>query len=390
MRFSSAASRSTVSLDAAREMAEALRYRLGGPADLALLCYGPEHSAGIGEMAELVCDVLGTEQLVGMRASALVSGGYEIEGGPAACLLAARLPGADVRAFRLTHADWRPALDDLAGLRERTAVDAPRLLLLLADPESTPTSPLLAALERAWPGLPAIGGLATAADADAGSLLLCGREGLARGAVGLAIGGPLAVDLIVGQGCGPVGQPMRVTAAGRNLVLALDGRPPLERLRELLSALPEAERRNATEGGLFIGRAIEPDAPRHGRGDFLVREVIGFDQESGVMAVADLIETGSLLQFQQRDADVAAEDLALLLAPQAWQAPPAGGLLFAGSARGRRLHGRQHPEVTAIRQQLGELALGGCFCAGEIGPIRGRNRLHGQSLALALFRPSPA
>ena len=52
--------------------------------------------------------------------------------------------------------------------------------------------------------------------------------------------------------------------------------------------------------------------------------------------------------------------------------------------------GRPHPEVGAIRQQMGDLALGGCFCAGEIGPIHGRNRLHGQSLALALFRPAPA
>lgn len=389
MRFYSAASRATRSDEAAREMAEALRFRLGGPADLALLCFSPEHAAGLEAMADRICDRLGTEQLLGMQASALISGGFEIEGGPAACLLAARLPGAELVGFELAHEDWRPALDDLAALRERTTVADPRLLLILADPESTPTSPLLAALERAWPGLPALGGLASP-DTDAGPLLLLGRRAVARGAVGLAIGGPLEIDLMVAQGCRPVGEPMRVTAAGRNLILALDDRPPLERLRELMQALPADERQAATEGGLFIGRAIEPNAPRLGRGDFLVREIIGFDQESGVMAVADLIGTGSQLQFQLRDARVAAEDLALLLAPQAWQAPPAGGLLFAGSARGQRLHGRPHPEVGAIRQQMGDLALGGCFCAGEIGPIHGRNRLHGQSLALALFRPAPA
>lgn len=86
MRFYSAASRATRSDEAAREMAEALRFRLGGPADLALLCFSPEHAAGLEAMADRICDRLGTEQLLGMQASALISGGFEIEEArPPAC-----------------------------------------------------------------------------------------------------------------------------------------------------------------------------------------------------------------------------------------------------------------------------------------------------------------
>jgi small ligand-binding sensory domain FIST len=38
---------------------------------------------------------------------------------------------------------------------------------------------------------------------------------------------------------------------------------------------------------------------------------------------------------------------------------------------------------------MGEINLAGFFCAGELGPIGGKNFLHGHTASLVLFRPHP-
>jgi len=40
-----------------------------------------------------------------------------------------------------------------------------------------------------------------------------------------------------------------------------------------------------------------------------------------------------------------------------------------------------------FRAALGDVALGGFFCNGEIGPVQGRTFLHGYTSAFGLFRP---
>jgi len=82
-----------------------------------------------------------------------------------------------------------------------------------------------------------------------------------------------------------------------------------------------------------------------GRGDYLVRNVIGHDPESGAMAVGDLVAEGELLRLHVRDASTAREDLELLLAPQAFDSPARGGpRLLVQRARPAALRraGRRH------------------------------------------------
>ena len=59
----------------------------------------------------------------------------------------------------------------------------------------------------------------------------------------------------------------------------LGGKPALEMLRDTVTELPEAERQKLANG-LFVGRAINEYRDKWGRGDFLVRNVMGVDQES--------------------------------------------------------------------------------------------------------------
>ena len=54
--------------------------------------------------------------------------------------------------------------------------------------------------------------------------------------------------------------------------------------------------------------------------------------------------------------------------------------------RGEHLYGRPDHDTDSFRDLLGEVALGGFFCNGEIGPVHGRTFLHGYTSSFAIFR----
>src|SRR5207302_2198524 len=103
--------------------------------------------------------------------------------------------------------------------------------------------------------------------------------------------------------------------------------PPLAVLRDLVHAMPPGEQ-ELLRSGLFLGKAISEYRESFGRGDFLVRNLIGADDKSGAVAVNGEVRVGQTVQFHVRDAATADEDLRLLLARQT-EARPAGGLLFS-------------------------------------------------------------
>jgi len=45
--------------------------------------------------------------------------------------------------------------------------------------------------------------------------------------------------------------------------------------------------------------------------------------------------------------------------------------------------------VGALVDHLGPIPMAGCFAAGEIGPVGGKNFVHGFTVSVALFRDSP-
>ena len=117
--------------------------------------------------------------------------------------------------------------------------------------------------------------------------------------------------------------------------------------------------------------------PTSGRGDFLVRNVIGADRASGAIAIGDVVPVGSTVQFHVRDAASADEDLHSLLAGVRGD----GALVFTCNGRGTRLFGRPDHDAEARRRRGRPGPSAGMFCAGEIGPVGRRElraRLHGQ------------
>jgi small ligand-binding sensory domain FIST len=137
-----------------------------------------------------------------------------------------------------------------------------------------------------------------------------------------------------------------------------------------------------------VGRAVKSGPETLGRGDFVIRGVMGIDQESGSIAIGDSIMDGETIQFHLRDAVTAQEDLEMLLIPQMFRERPSGALLFTCNGRGTRLYDRPNGDITVIQQNVSNAPLAGFFCAGEIGPIGGANFLHGHTATLVLFRPA--
>jgi small ligand-binding sensory domain FIST len=82
-----------------------------------------------------------------------------------------------------------------------------------------------------------------------------------------------------------------------------------------------------------------------------------------------------------RDATSADEDLQALLSGRA----ASGALVFTCNGRGRRLFGSADHDATVVSDRLGTSALAGMFCAGELGPVAGRNAVHGFTASLAIF-----
>ena len=253
-------------------------------------------------------------------------------------------------------------------------------VLVLADPFTFPTDAFLERLQEDKPELAVVGGLASGSPAPGGNRLVVDDRVMTDGAVGAFLGAGVDVATVVSQGCRPIGEPLVITKAERNIVYELGGRPALERLQDVARALPEEERELLTHG-VHLGRVIDESKTEFGRGDFLIRNVLGGDPSNGAIAVGELVEVGSTAQFQVRDAASADEDLRQLLTGRRAQ----GALLFTCNGRGTRLFGRPDHDAEVVVEGLSTPAVAGMFCAGELGPVGRKNFLHGFTASVVLF-----
>jgi small ligand-binding sensory domain FIST len=354
--------------------------QLGAACDLCVLFAGAPHLQLSKWVLSTVHERLEPANLIGCGAGGVVGAGREIEEGPGAVVWAASMPDAEIQTHHFRVARAGDELE-VVGLPDELPGEC---LIVLADPYTFATEPLLARVAETRPGLPVLGGLASAAVADAGALF---RDGdvLADGAVACSLSG-VPVLPCVSQGAAPVGPEMTITAAEGNVIEELASSPAVERLSEAIGSLPPREQ-ELTRGGLMLGLVIDENKPDYVRGDFLVRPIIGADTEAGTIAIGEPVRVGQTVRLQVRDAESADEDLRAALATQLEALPTegaAGALLFTCNGRGSHMFNAPDHDATAVGDALGVPA-GGFFCAGEIGPVGGRNFLHGFTATMAVF-----
>lgn len=389
MQFASASSKYGDLEAALREIERQLYDQLDqqSAVDVMVAFFSPHFRASAGILAGELRQRFGVRHVLGCSAEGVIAADEEVERQPALAVLAGQLPDVQLAPFALQPDDWRPLLNNLDELRSQLTLPTDtRLVLLIGDPFSTPMSELLEIFNTAYPGIPVAGGMASGGMAPGMNALLLDERIAPAGVIGLAFCGDFDVDLIVSQGCRPIGDPYRVTAAQDNAILTLDAEPALIQLQRVIERLPEDDQ-HLLRQGLLIGRSINADPDATGRGDYLIRNVMGADRQSGAVVIGDWVERGELVQFHVRDAVTAQEDLELLLTPQTFRPQPSGALLFSCNGRGTRLYDHPNGDVATVQRALGDVPLAGFFCAGEIGPVAQRNFLHGQTVSLAIFRP---
>jgi small ligand-binding sensory domain FIST len=368
-------------VEAFSEAAADAAAKLDGGCDLCLVFAGAPHLGHGKWILSTVHEQLSPRHLIGCGAGGVVGAGREIEEGPAAVVWAASMPEAEIvtHHFEVEQADAGGYA--VLGVPDGALGEA---LIVLADPYTFATEALLERIGELRPGLPVLGGLASAAAAGSASLF---RDGdvVGGGAVACSISGvPLLA--CVSQGAAPVGPEMTITAARGNLIEELASKPAIARLEEAIAELDVRDRQLAASG-LMLGIVIDENQPEYRRGDFLVRPIIGADTEAGTITIGERVRPGQTVRVHVRDGASADEDLRDALRTQIealGSTRPAGALLFTCNGRGAHMFQVPDHDASAIEDALGVPA-GGFFCAGEIGPVGGRNFLHGFTATMALF-----
>jgi len=356
--------------------------------DLAVLFVSAAHLAVLDELAATVQTLLSPNVLFGSSAVGVLGGGQGVEVRPGLSLWAGTWPqrpeaASGITPVALDSPSSFAVLDSLLDEHRASGrLSEPPSLLLLADPSTFPVEDLLSHVAHRHPGLSVVGGLASTAHSPAGNRLVIGGRVLRSGAVGALVPGELMVPPIVSQGCRPIGQPMTVTKSSNNVLYELAGQPALDRVLALIESLDPQER--ALAGlGLHCGIVVDHRKLDFERGDFLIRGVLGASKEHRAVVIGDEAPIGTTVQFQVRDAVTAGEDLEELLLLHADDAESA--LLFTCNGRGAAMFGDSSHDASVVAKRLAG-AVAGMFCAGEIGPIGGRNAIHGFTASLALFR----
>jgi small ligand-binding sensory domain FIST len=350
--------------------------------DLAVVFASGAHLVAPEAMLEGVHSALHPSTLIGCGAGGVLGDGRELEQGTAVAVWAAAFDEGEATPFHAEVLGDEPPFH-VAGLPD---LDGSSGVLLLSDPYSFPTDPVLDAIAEESPAVPVLGGIASARTAAGDAALFLGDSVCDSGAVGVSLRG---VEMLpcVSQGAAPVGREVTITASEGNVIHELAGRPAIETLQVIISELSTRER-GLVAGGLLIGMVIDGGKPDYEQGDFLVRGVLGAESESGALVVGAPVETGQVVRLHARDARSADEDLhqALKLRVQALAGElPAGALVFTCNGRGSAMFGIPDHDVEAIEHELGGAPAAGFFAAGEIGPVGGRSFLHGFTATLAVF-----
>lgn len=384
MKIGSAISTSESPVDAANEVFDrAIASLEGNSPDLAFVFVSSTHGPGVADVVSTLAPRMGDGIMLGCTTQATIGEEREVEEGPAVGFWVGHLPGAVLVPFTLS---FEQTADGQALVGFPILEDTIKSVFLLADPYTFPTQHLLQSLNDNSPGLPAFGGQASGAGAGQIALVAGGRV-LREGAVGVQVGGAVDVAPLVSQGCKPIGEPFIVTEARGNIIKQLGGKPPLFRLKDIMAKMTREERARAAHN-LHLGVVIDERKLDPEPGDFLIRAVLQADPETGAVSVGDVITVGQTVQFQVRDAETADADLRGMLTEKLGQTDgrdPAGALLFTCNGRGSNLFGSPDHDVTALRDSVPGLPVAGMFCGGEIGPIGGKNFLHGFTASVALF-----
>lgn len=387
MPFASALSNSPSLAVAIEEASRAIATDLNRAApDLTFVFVSHHYASRFEELAASLKQALGTTLLLGCTGETVIGGSRECEDGPALSVWCASIPEATLIPFELSFEETPDGLL-CSGLPENLGEhrDDTRAIFMLGEPFTSLPQPLIDLAADELPAVPVLGGMASGAGRGENRLFFNDRL-VEHGAIGVVLRGGPRVRSVVSQGCRPIGTPFVVTRAERNVIIELGGVPPLQRLQALYPELSPRDQQ-LVETGIHLGVVMNEYQDNFQRGDFLIVNVLGADRTTGALATGGLMRVGQTVQFHIRDAETADEDLRQLLDQHRVPSGARGraSLLFSCNGRGSRMFPDPNHDALAIQECLGPMPLAGFFAQGELGPVSGKNYIHGFTASVALF-----
>lgn len=372
-----------------RQWAEDLRRQLLAPqVSLGLVFMSPAFFPNARQTLEILRVHARIPLLAGCSSNGLIVGSQEIENASGLVLALFSLPGAELKGFRFTQAQLEEANGAVYWHLESGVEPAhTHGWLAFLDPFHLDVEGWLRLWNAAYAPVPLYGGLASGAAPEPLTQVYLDGDVFEDGGVAVSVGGDVALTGVISQGCTPIGETWTLTGVERNLIHHIGNRPAYTVLQETFQKLPPDEQRK-TRDNLLIGLVVNEYLEDFHRGDFLVRNLIGADPRSGVLAVGALPRTGQTMQFQRRDATAATEDMNELLGRARTKLAGKtiyGGCLCCCNGRGKHLFHQPNHDAEFVQRQLGPFSLTGFFCNGEIGPVGEKSFLHSYTASLALF-----
>jgi small ligand-binding sensory domain FIST len=372
-----------------RQWAEDLRSQLQGlRPSLGLVFMAPKFFSEARQVLEILRVHAQVPLLAGCSSQGLIVGEQELEQNAGLSLTLYALPGVDLRGFHFTQEQVEEANGPgYWPLETELEPGQTNGWLVFIDPFHLDSETWLRTWNEAYAPLPVLGGLASGDFTEQRTQVYLNGEVFEEGGVAISFGGDVKLAAVTSQGCTPIGETWTLTKVEQNIIHEIGNRPAYQVLAETYNALSPEDQKTA-RGNLFIGLVVDEYLDEFHRGDFLIRNLLMADPQSGSIAVGALPRAGQTIQFQRRSASAATEDMNELLGRARNQIGGAtiyGGCLCCCNGRGQGMFGKPNHDAQMVQQRFGPLGLCGFFCNGEIGPIGERNFLHGYTASLALF-----
>ena len=312
----------------------------------------------------------GIDEWVGSVGIGVCATGREYFDDPAAAVMIADLGQESYRVFDTIKDDLGEFSRDNGAWIARAPA---RFGIVHADPRNQRTADIVAELAEELDGF-LVGGLSSSRAVPAQIAGAVTEGGLS----GVLLSESVAVATALSQSCMPIGASHEITDCRGNILIELDGRPALDVFKEEIGEQLASDLRQVA-GLIFAALPVSGSDTS----DYLVRNIVGFDVDRGLVGIGELVERGSLVQFCRRDSDAAAQDLDRMVDSVKRRAggDARGGLYFSCLARGPNMFGEASRELRLIERALGDVPLVGFFCNGEIS----HNRLYGYTGVLTLF-----
>lgn len=357
------------------EAASELREKMGVAASVAFGFVTPGYVPYLEEFSEIVRVDGHVSELVGCTGLGMIAGATEEEEEAGFSLVALEGKDTTVSVTRLSQADLE------------TAGGKPEVMhgswIALANPFVFDVESWIGEWNETYPGVPCIGGLASG-DAN-GEVTAVFHNGKIVDGIAVGFSGRLRPFPVVSQGCRPIGEPLTVTRAEKNVVYLLGSRPAYEALESAYEALSDGEKAGA-KGNLLAGLAGTEYVDDFKSGDFLVRNIIGADPDSGAVVIGGIPRVGQTLQYQLRDKKSAHRELEDALRGAAHEfGRPVASLLFSCAGRGSQFFGSKSHDAGLMETAFGQHPSAGFFCNGEIAPLGGKNYIHSYTVSCAVF-----